>query len=141
MTAFSQWTNLSLYRGHTFFSATKTVSDSRISLNSALFFHIPKTNCNQLHFLVNKNNVLNKRLMGHIAYLNNNSCNSFEIYKCKTFLKYCKTHKNSHRLQGLTIHKQTQWAFLIKVCLLSVISVFAFVNFSHFHLILQNHFH
>ena len=35
--------------------------------------------------------------------------------------------------------RRLKWAFLIKICPLSVVVVGIVVNFSHFHLLLQNH--
>lgn len=39
--------------------------------------------------------ISNKRLVGHIAHMIF-FFQSFEIFKCETLLKYCKTYKNSH---------------------------------------------
>lgn len=45
--------------------------------------------------------------MVHITHLNNSSCFSFEMFKYKTLLNYCKTCKNSNIFKDLTIHIKT----------------------------------
>ena len=59
------------------------------------------------------------------------------------------TYKKVQKFQGFLAHlsRRLKWAFLIKICWLSIIVVdivvcvvvIVVINFSHFHLLLQNH--